>query len=211
MLKKISDMCYTYMRSNTTFTLRRGSVGILGWGECWRLVMTNTTETMLACFVTRDDGHNVFKECHGQKLWTENEAVAAADKMIAEVLQHADKMVADILQQDDMPSEDTSSEICQPVYLKKLHSERYAYMHKNANFIFEYEFDRFGNGSKDWCLHMQSQGVSTELACFVIADGFVIVNGMRENVCHESFSCEGRLWTDEEALDAANKMIETIL
>lgn len=194
MLKKISDMCYSYIHPKATFTLQRGSVGMLGWGECWRLVMTNTTETMLACFVTHDDGHNVFKECHEQKLWTESEAVAAADKMIAEVLQ-----------QDDTPSEDTSSEICQPVYLKKLHSERYVYIHKNANFIFVYKIDRFGRDSADWCLYMQSQGVSTELACFVTADG------VRENACHEEFSCEGRLWTDEEALAAANKMIETVL
>lgn len=194
MLKKISDMCYSYIHPKATFTLQHGSVGMLGWGECWRLVMTNTTETMLACFVTHDDGHNVFKECHGQKLWTESEAVTAADKMIAEVLQ-----------QDDTPSEDTSSEICQPVYLKKLHSERYVYIHKNANFIFVYKINRFGRDSADWCLYMQSQGVSTELACFVTADG------VRENACHEEFSCEGRLWTDEEALAAANKMIETIL
>lgn len=194
MLKKISDMCYSYIHPKATFTLKNGPIGVLCYGECWRLIMTGVTDITLACFVTRDDGHGAVKEGHKQRIWTESEAVAAADKMIAEVLQ-----------QDDTSSEDTSSEICQPVYLKKLHSERYVYMHKNANFIFVYKIDTFGRNSANWCLYMQSQGMSTELACFVTADG------VRENACHEEFSCEGRLWTDEEALDAANKMIETIL
>ena len=182
-------MCYSYIHPKATFTLKNGPIGVLCYGECWRLVMTGVTDITLACFVTHDDGHGAVKESHEQRLWTEEEAVAIANKMIAEVLQQ----------------NDTPSEICRSVYLKKLHSERYVYIHKNATFTLKYEIDKFGRDSVDWCLYMLSQGVCTELACFVTADG------VRENACHEEFSCEGSLWTDEEALDAANKMIETIL
>jgi len=194
MLKYKSNEYYEYVHPKATFSLQRGPIGVFNRGECWRLIMSGVTKTTLACFVTRDDGHEIFKGCYEQRLWTENEVPIAAERIIAEVLR-----------QNDTQSEDASSEICEPVYLRKLHSERYAYMHKNATFTLKHEVDKFGRDSEDWCLYMLSQGVATKLACFVTADG------VREDVCHECFSCDGKLWTDEEVLAAANRMIAILL
>lgn len=189
MLEKINTMCYAYVHEKATFTLEHRLIGACSKGECWCLIMTGVTRITLACFVVRDDGNNVFEECYEKRLWTEDEIVTAANKIITDILPH----------------ETVSSTSNEPAFLKKLHNKCYAYMHEKGNFILRNEDVTSGLDGKCWRLYMQSQGVSTELSCFIVQ------NDERANVCRETFSCNGMLWTEETALKIADKMIKILI
>lgn len=89
MLKKINDRCYLHMHEKANFFLKKGEIGTYSAGVCWRLIMhSQGQETVIGCFVTSDDGNNCSKKysCEN-KLWSENEIVPAAEKMIKTVLE----------------------------------------------------------------------------------------------------------------------------
>lgn len=106
MLKKINDLFYGYEHPAATFTLKYVPLRIWSdsgdcWGEGWCLRMYCTptdvqfndfiTDIQLASFVTDDCGKKAdFDKRCGKKRWTEDEAVAAADKMIAEIFEKGD-------------------------------------------------------------------------------------------------------------------------
>ena len=188
MLEKINAMCYAYVHKKATFTLEHHLIGTCSKGECWCLIMTGVTRITLARFVVRDDGNNIFEECYEKRLWAEDEIVTAANKIIADILPH-----------------EISSASDEPAFLKKLHDKCYAYMHERGNFILRNEDVTSGLDSKCWRLYVQSQGVNTELSCFVVQ------NDERANVCCETFSCNSMLWTEETALKAADKMIKMLI
>lgn len=91
MLKKINDRFYKHFdkNANMLFTFERGEIGLYCAGSCWRLFLTYSNQkTLLACFVTHDDGHGAakkysFKGC----IWCANDALAAANKMVAEFME----------------------------------------------------------------------------------------------------------------------------
>lgn len=91
MLKKINDRFYKHFDKSTNmlFTFERGNIGVYSAGECWRLRLTfSNQQTLVACFVTYDDRHNAAKQysLHG-RIWSEREALDAANKMVAEFME----------------------------------------------------------------------------------------------------------------------------
>lgn len=88
MLKKINDSCYTKLNHAISFTFKHGGIGVLGGGKCWRLnMLTQGVETTIACFVIVDDGHRCYEKYSCDcKLWNTHDALAAANRMIEELL-----------------------------------------------------------------------------------------------------------------------------
>lgn len=89
MLQKISDTLYHYKdkESGMHFTLTRGERGVYGIGTAWYLVSrVEGTNVSVATFCIKDDNRQCYLQDHGGKLWTTEDAVIEADKMIRKML-----------------------------------------------------------------------------------------------------------------------------
>ena len=79
MFKKLSTNSYGYVKNGKFFELKRGQIGVLGFGECWRLY--GADRRVLACFVTKTDGYKYEKRCEGGRLWNEAEMLERASEV----------------------------------------------------------------------------------------------------------------------------------
>lgn len=89
MLKKINDKLYIYINkeNNVIFTLERQRIGVYSNGRCHTLVMhMNGSDIIIATFVTSDDGHQCYNNYCESRLWTEDEIIPEADRMIKAIL-----------------------------------------------------------------------------------------------------------------------------
>lgn len=123
LLQKISDTLYHYKdkESGMHFTLTRGQRGVYGIGTAWYLdSRVDGTNVSVATFCIKDDNRQCYLQDHGGKLWTTEEAVTEADKLIRKML--------------CMPEEDPEGETSAFGYLLKCgyswgydeHDERFA-------------------------------------------------------------------------------------
>ena len=85
MLKKISDMCYMCRTSHATFLLRKHRYGSYNYGRVWDLIaiIGIGNEHVIAEFATKDDGTGeMCRDCEGNKIWTIDDMLKAANLMI---------------------------------------------------------------------------------------------------------------------------------
>jgi len=88
-LNRINEQFYNYIDKNTgyIFNFEAGVIGVYGTGICWRLkLIANGCESILACFVTKDDNHHCYFKTTGSKLWDDSDARMAAELMIDRML-----------------------------------------------------------------------------------------------------------------------------
>lgn len=87
--------------------------------------------------------------------------------------------------------------------LKEINDRCFVYMHEKANFFLKKGDIGIYSAGTCWRLLMHSQNQETVISCFVTSgDG---------HDCQKKYSCEGRFWTKDEIIPAAEKMIEAIL
>lgn len=85
MLKKISDMCYTYRTQHTTFLLRKYGYGSYNMGTAWDLIVIVGIGNghVIARFATNDDRTGrMCESCEGNKIWAIEDMLEAANTMI---------------------------------------------------------------------------------------------------------------------------------
>lgn len=90
MLKKVNETFYCFFDKATgmNFYLKKGRIGVCSRGECWRLFYVHQgSEIFVACFVTRDDYNECYRECIGGKIWCESDIVESANGMIAKIIE----------------------------------------------------------------------------------------------------------------------------
>ena len=88
-LKMINHKFYSHFDpySKMLFTMKYGDRGVYGSGKAWYLSVTYGSEKQtIATFCVRDDGHRVFIEDYGARLWREDEALKSADDMVDRML-----------------------------------------------------------------------------------------------------------------------------
>ena len=86
MLKKINEQFFICMNTNATFYLKKGKIGVMSLGTCWRLSMVAYgKDIIIACFVTKSDGNSCEKDTCEGRIWNENEILPAANKMISAI------------------------------------------------------------------------------------------------------------------------------
>lgn len=87
--------------------------------------------------------------------------------------------------------------------LRKINDKCFTALCGNVNFILKKGEIGVCSAGTCWRLMMQSQGIETVISCFVtIDDG---------HDCRKKYSCDGRLWTENEIVTAANQMINDII
>ena len=88
-LNCINNRFYSYFDPFTKmlFTLKYGDRGIYGAGKAWYLSVTyDGANQTIATFCTKDDGHKTYKEDYLGKLWSDEEALKAADAMVMKMI-----------------------------------------------------------------------------------------------------------------------------
>ena len=85
MFIKLSEGVYGYKGKNNPYMMQFGNIGVLSYGKCWRLYKgSGSDKELLAVFVTVDDGNRCYNmsRCEGHKIWSEDAAFNAAEKII---------------------------------------------------------------------------------------------------------------------------------
>lgn len=72
---KVTDRLYILKYKDYVFSLRYGDRGILSYGKGWFLKVITPYELSLACFCTKDDGHDCYKQSYGSKIWEDTEDI----------------------------------------------------------------------------------------------------------------------------------------
>lgn len=89
MLKKINERFYSYFDTATgmLFTLKYGDRGVYGSGKAWYLSVTYSGEKQtIATFTTKSDGYWCHEKDYLGKLWTFDQVLPLACKMVKDML-----------------------------------------------------------------------------------------------------------------------------
>lgn len=84
-LQCINNRFYSYFDPFTKmlFTLSYGDRGVYGSGKAWYLSVTyDGAKQTIATFSTKDDGHKTYKEDYLGRLWSDDEVLMEAEKMV---------------------------------------------------------------------------------------------------------------------------------
>lgn len=85
-LNKIHDAYYVYKNGDHIYTYRKHNRGIWGYGKSWCLTANyGSKPEVVASFVVKDDGHGVYREDYGARLWTDEEALKEANRLINKI------------------------------------------------------------------------------------------------------------------------------
>ena len=85
LLNKVNDTFYNYFDNARCmlFTLKKQEIGVWGAGKSWCLSVTFAgVKQCIASFVTQDDGHLCYLEGCEKRLWQDDAAIHAANKMV---------------------------------------------------------------------------------------------------------------------------------
>lgn len=88
-LFKVGDaICSAYAHDRgMTFLFKYGDRGIYGMGRAWYLsVLMNGSKELVATFSVKDDGHKTYLEDYLSRLWTDDEALDEANRIIRNML-----------------------------------------------------------------------------------------------------------------------------
>lgn len=87
-LKKATPDFYSYLHKPTgmLFTLREGGRGVYGSGRAWFLKLAYHGNQTLATFCTKDDGHKCYLSDHGSRLYSIEEALNEADRVVGTMI-----------------------------------------------------------------------------------------------------------------------------
>ncbi len=92
--KKVNRWCYKYQTNiiGIYFTLESESCGVELKGSCWRLYKYgNGGRRLVASFVVKDDEYFCHEENFGGRLWTLDDLMKEAKKLIADIVDNSEK------------------------------------------------------------------------------------------------------------------------